>query len=65
MSSSQVLNQSALVGGFRENSRLGGKGSEQSYVPTTKKFSSPWFNNGYLVDSNKSPEKKLSGSKVN
>jgi len=47
------LNQSALLGSgstsaFREN-KLNGKGSDVSYVPTSKKLNqSPRFTNNYL-----------------
>ena len=59
----QALNTSALSGqvstsAFREN-KLTGKGSDVSYVPTSKKLNqSPRFTNNYLQESNKSAEKK-------
>ena len=49
---------SSSITSLRGENRLGGKGSEGSYVPTAKKFSSPRFNQGYLQESNKSSEKK-------
>lgn len=49
---------SSSITSLRGENRLTGKGSEGSYVPTAKKFSSPRFNQGYLLESNKSSEKK-------
>ena len=37
--------------------KMGGKGSELSYVPTSKKLSSPRYNTGYLKEHNSSDKK--------
>ena len=52
--------------GTRDNPKMGGKGSESSYVPTTKKLSSPRskprFHASYLKDHNSSGKKSLRSS---